>query len=206
MQTHEIMTVLVDQYEQMIKDHELDLNNKKSGGRWGIRGWNRQTKQWCSGETRKKKVITFPNTNVYLSCNLSINYSAEKGKEYNNAYSKVIGEWEPNTNVVKVNFIMPQRKLHFTSEQIGEMMLEGEIFDSSEDIEEMKNKNSITPAEKRAKAEAQRKVREEKAKLKKEVKLKKDLEKINKKKVDGKTLTPKESLLLKETKTDSKKP
>lgn len=191
LQTHEIMKILIDQYEQIMKDYELDPNDKSTGAEWRSDYWGHGNKCWHGKEKRIKKHFDFPNTKVTLSCNLTVYWCAHEGYDlkpgaYNKKPENTIVEWKSNTNVIKVNFIMPQTKLYFDAESIGEMMLEGELFDVSDDIKELKKKDTVTPAEKRAKEEAKKKAKEAK-----------QLAKIRKKQSNGKDLTATDKRFLK---------
>lgn len=185
MQTHEIMSILTEQYEKIVEEYELDLN-KKSAKRI-ISYWSNHKEEWIPQEKRIKKHITFPNTDVVLSCNISIWWHADDGVElrpgtYDKSKKKnVLIKFGPNTNIVKFNVIMPQSKLFFNSEDIGKLVLEGDLLDASEDIDELQKKDSVTPAQRKARAEQQKKEKEERY-----------LNKILNKKANNKKLTRKE--------------
>ena len=188
--THEIMGTLVEMYEKMIKDYELDLSNKTTGGSF------HRGREWCTKEIRKKRTTTFPGTEIYLSCNLGITYQPTKYDERNNRWSTKRPDekmhCDNNTLLVTANFFMPRRSLTFTQEQVGEMMLEGEIFDCSEDIAELQSNDSLTPATIRARA----KVKADAAALKKQ-----ERELLKQQKAIAKA-----EAKLKKLKTDSMKP
>lgn len=162
--THEIMSDLVALYEQMLVDYEIDIN-KKSTLMSYIAGFG-----WGNSNTvNKKRTILFPGSNVYVSCRITLDYYLDDYDEfeftpyrcYNNKKESECIKCDANTIVVKVSFFMPQRKLTFTQEQLQEMILEGAIFDVSEDIEELKIKDSPTPQEKRDRRAARKKLKQQ---------------------------------------------
>lgn len=151
-QTHELMNELSAIQEQMLKDYELNPRSKKAAcGEW--------CGQWWNSGTSKRRTVKFPGTDVYITCNLSLDWYHRKYNEfdgYTNKKEKDCVKCEGNTTIVKASFYMPQRKLTFTEEMLGEIMLEGEIFDASDDIEALITKDSLTPQEKRDRAEAKK--------------------------------------------------
>lgn len=174
-QTHEIMNEFTDIYESMIKDYELDLSKKSTGATWRYVGGYHTfgasgNYEWISKEVRRRRTKKFPGTNIYIACSVTVTYCPVNFDEWNEYHKH---SWSPkkkemcvkakgNTNVVKVNFIMPTRKKLLDQEAVQEILLEGEIFDTSEDLADLDFKDSVTPAEKRARAEAKKKKRAEK--------------------------------------------
>lgn len=153
-QTHELMNELIKMQEQMLVDYELDPRSKKTtcGEYFGD--------SWHSSSVNKRRTIKFPGTSIYITCNLNLYWYHRKYDEYKDGWTnkKEIDciKCDGNTTVVKASFYMPQRRMTLTEEMIGELILEGEIFDASDDIEELQTKDSLTPQEKRDKVEAKK--------------------------------------------------
>lgn len=162
-QTHEIMNELVFIYEGMIRDYEIDLAKKSSGAKWIYNMWKPRGKS-------KRRTDKFPGTDIYVTCNLLVDYKGTKHDEYKEDASSYWGtkkkpenctKCDANTLLVRANFYMPQVKKLMPQEEINEIILEGELFDVSHDIEDIKVNDTLTPAEKREKQEKQEREKRE---------------------------------------------
>lgn len=159
-QTHEIMNEMVAIYENMIKDYELDLNKKSTVAKWSYNRWSNRTKN-------KRRTDKFPGTDIYVACNIVVDYHGTKYDEY-----KSQSYWgtkkkencmscDANTILVRATFKAPQRLKLLSQEKINEIIIEGELFDTSEDIEDIKLNDTLTPGEKRAKKEKEEREKQE---------------------------------------------
>lgn len=133
-QTHEVLSNLEMIALKMAEDFEIDMYTTQDLYYWS---WGSAWRQQSYNILKKKICTAYPNTDI--TCYLEFTFRA--GVNYNK---------------MNFNFYMPIKKINYTSEKMGEIISEGIILDSTEDLKEMKLRSHPTPQQIRDKREAKK--------------------------------------------------
>lgn len=185
--THQIMNFFAECLNEMTKDFEIDLSDSKSTLQFDNEGKpdtysNRSNNSfygYTSYRGNARKTFKYPDTEVFIKCAISLEYT-----DRDMWVRSVNEQMKKNTMILIATFSTSSAMLTITEEQMSDIQAEGELLDISEDVEERKFRDSITPKqlrEEHLKKELERKAKEaEKLKKKRERELQKEQEKLQK--------------------------
>lgn len=184
--THQIMNFFAECLNEMIKDFEIDLSNSKSTLIFDDEGEPRTYSMsnsfnygYTSYRGNARRTFKYPDTEVFIKCAISLEYT-----DRDMWVRSVNEQMKKNTMILVATFSTSSAMLTITEEQMTDIQAEGELLDISEDVEEPKFRDSITPKqlrEEHLKKELERKAKEaEKLKKKRERELQKEQEKLQK--------------------------
>jgi len=138
--THDILGVLVEKGDALVKANEVAVDERIKSRSW-----------WNPAKTYKDYMY-YPGTELYLGVYMNISTEGEYAngeKEYYNS--------------VRYSFKLPSSVVKMTEEEYNNIVIDGMLADASFNFDPPKLKPTVTPAEKRAKKEAQELKRKEKA-------------------------------------------